>query len=185
MAKTNEYQQTLNLPTTDFPMRANLSELEPRIQQFWEEIDLYQAVQEHGRGQPKFILHDGPPFSNGDIHLGQALNKILKDVLVKYQTMRGFDVPVRAGVGQPRAADGDPRDPDLRDRPPRDRSDGAAGALGGDGPALRGRAAGAVPAPGRARRLGAPVPHDGPGVRGGGARALPEVRGAEVRVPAG
>jgi isoleucyl-tRNA synthetase len=78
-------------------MRANLGELEPRIQRFWEEINLYRTVQEHAAGRPQYILHDGPPFSNGDIHLGQALNKILKDVVVKYKTMRGFDSPFVPG----------------------------------------------------------------------------------------
>ena len=97
MEKQADYRKTLSLPTTDFPMRANLGEMEPRLQQFWEEIDLYRAVQEHAAGRPKYLLHDGPPFSNGDIHLGQALNKILKDVVVKYKTMRGYDVPFVPG----------------------------------------------------------------------------------------
>ena len=97
MAKTNDYQKTLNLPKTDFPMRANLRELEPRIQRFWEDIGLYETIQRHRNGSPQYILHDGPPFSNGDIHLGQALNKVLKDVVVKYQTMRGFDCPYVPG----------------------------------------------------------------------------------------
>jgi isoleucyl-tRNA synthetase len=97
MAKRSEYQQTLNLPKTDFPMRANLREMEPRIQQLWEEIGLYERVQEHRQGAPLYVLHDGPPFSNGDIHLGQALNKVLKDVVVKYQTMRGLCCPYVPG----------------------------------------------------------------------------------------
>ncbi len=97
MPDPKEYRKTLNLPTTAFPMKANLSELEPRIQAFWDEIDLYHAVQAHVAGRPKFILHDGPPFSNGDIHLGQALNKILKDVVVKYRTMQGCDAPFVPG----------------------------------------------------------------------------------------
>ncbi|UCC67860.1 MAG: isoleucine--tRNA ligase, partial [Armatimonadota bacterium] len=97
MAKRNDYRDTLNLPKTDFPMRANLGAMEPRIQRFWREINLYETVQQHTRGRPQYILHDGPPFSNGDIHLGQALNKILKDVVVKYKTMRGFDVPFVPG----------------------------------------------------------------------------------------
>jgi isoleucyl-tRNA synthetase len=96
-ANEKEYRQTLNLPKTDFPMRANLGEMEPRIQAFWDEIDLYATVQRQAAGRPKYLLHDGPPFSNGDIHLGQALNKILKDVVVKYQTMRGFDTPFVPG----------------------------------------------------------------------------------------
>ncbi len=92
-----DYRNTLNLPKTDFPMKANLPELEPRIQQFWQEIDIYRLVSEKTAGKPKYILHDGPPFSNGDIHLGHALNKILKDILVKYKTMRGFDAPYVPG----------------------------------------------------------------------------------------
>ncbi len=78
-------------------MKANLRELEPRIQGYWDEIDLYNTVQQARSGAPKFILHDGPPFSNGDIHLGQALNKVLKDVVVKFKTMRGFDCPYVPG----------------------------------------------------------------------------------------
>ncbi len=97
MAKTSDYQQTLNLPKTAFPMKANLREMEPRIQSFWEEIGLYRTVQARRQGSPKFVLHDGPPFSNGDIHLGQALNKVLKDVVVKFKTMRGFDCPFVPG----------------------------------------------------------------------------------------
>ncbi len=97
MATTSEYRKTLNLPKTDFPMRADLREMEPRLQRFWEEIDLYGTVQDHRKGRPQYILHDGPPFSNGDIHLGQALNKVLKDVVVKYKTMRGFDCPFVPG----------------------------------------------------------------------------------------
>jgi isoleucyl-tRNA synthetase len=78
-------------------MRADLSEMEPRIQRFWQEIDLYETVQRHAEGRPQYILHDGPPFSNGDIHLGQALNKILKDVVLKYKAMRGFATPYVPG----------------------------------------------------------------------------------------
>jgi len=92
-----DYRQTLNLPATEFPMRADLGELEPRIQRFWQEIDLYRSVQRHVKGRPQYLLHDGPPFSNGDIHIGQALNKVLKDIVVKYKTMRGFDCPYVPG----------------------------------------------------------------------------------------
>jgi isoleucyl-tRNA synthetase len=92
-----DYRKTLNLGKTSFPMKANLPRLEPEIQRFWGEIDLYRTVQAARQGAPKFILHDGPPFSNGDIHLGTALNKILKDIVVKYKTMRGFDCPFVPG----------------------------------------------------------------------------------------
>lgn len=92
-----DYRKTLNLPQTEFPMKANLPELEPRIQQFWQEIDIYRLACEKSAGKEKYILHDGPPFSNGDIHLGHALNKILKDIVVKFKTMRGFDAPYVPG----------------------------------------------------------------------------------------
>ena len=83
------YSETLNLPKTDFPMRAELSKREPEIERFWEEIELYQKSLEKP-GQGDFILHDGPPYSNGHIHMGHALNKTLKDFVVKYKTMAGF-----------------------------------------------------------------------------------------------
>jgi len=92
-----EYNQTMNLPKTDFPMRANLSQREPEILKFWEEEDIYHKVQEQNAGKPKFILHDGPPYANGDIHLGTTLNKILKDMVVKYKSMTGFDAPYVPG----------------------------------------------------------------------------------------
>jgi len=92
-----DYSQTLNLPTTDFPMRGNLPQAEPKIQQWWDEIDIYAKVQESRKGRPKFILHDGPPFANGDIHIGHALNKILKDIIVRYKSMQGFDAPYVPG----------------------------------------------------------------------------------------
>jgi len=97
MEKKSDYRSTLNLPQTEFPMRANLGDMEPRIQRFWEQMDLYHAVQRHTKGRTQYILHDGPPFSNGDIHLGQALQKTLKDVVIKFKTMRGFDCPFVPG----------------------------------------------------------------------------------------
>ncbi|WP_027717361.1 isoleucine--tRNA ligase [Desulfovirgula thermocuniculi] len=92
-----DYSQTLNLPRTAFPMRANLPQREPEILKFWEEIDIYRLVQRKNAGRPKFILHDGPPYANGHIHLGTALNKILKDIIVKYHSMAGFDAPFVPG----------------------------------------------------------------------------------------
>lgn len=91
------YDGMLNLPRASLPMRANLPLREPEILRFWDEIDLYRKVREKRCGAPKFVLHDGPPYSNGDIHLGQALNKILKDFVVKYKTLRGFDSPFVPG----------------------------------------------------------------------------------------
>jgi isoleucyl-tRNA synthetase len=96
MAK-GKYDGTLNLPQTEFPMRANLAKREPDILKFWEKMDLYHKVQEHNQGRPKFILHDGPPYANGDIHMGHTLNKVLKDIIVKYKSMAGFDSPYVPG----------------------------------------------------------------------------------------
>ncbi len=92
-----DYSKTLNLPKTEFPMRANLPEQEPKILKFWEEIDIYRLVQEKNKGRPKFILHDGPPYANGHIHLGTAMNKILKDIVVKFHSMSGYDAPFVPG----------------------------------------------------------------------------------------
>ena len=87
----NEYAATLYLPQTDFPMRAGLPQLEPDLLKRWAEIDLYGALRKAAAGRPKFVLHDGPPYANGNIHIGHALNKILKDVVTKSQQMLGFD----------------------------------------------------------------------------------------------
>ncbi|TDA65720.1 MAG: isoleucine--tRNA ligase [Clostridia bacterium] len=92
-----DYSQTVNLPRTDFPMRARLPQREPEIMRFWDETDIYQKAQQQNRGRPRFILHDGPPYANGDIHLGTALNKILKDMVVKFHSMRGEEAPYVPG----------------------------------------------------------------------------------------
>lgn len=86
-----DYRNTLNLPKTDFPMRANLAKREPEFLKRWEEKDIYQKLQEQTRGKKKYILHDGPPYANGNIHIGTALNKILKDFIVKSKFMAGFN----------------------------------------------------------------------------------------------
>ena len=92
-----EYGKTLNLPQTDFPMRGNLPQKEPELLAMWREMDIYKLVNEKNAGRPKFILHDGPPYANGDIHLGHSLNKILKDIIVKHRSMAGFDAPYIPG----------------------------------------------------------------------------------------
>ena len=86
-----DYKESLNLPHTDFPMKANLSRREPEILARWEGMELYRLLREQGKGRPRYILHDGPPYANGNIHLGTALNKILKDMIVKSRQMSGFD----------------------------------------------------------------------------------------------
>src|SRR6202171_2803581 len=90
-AEANDYSKTLFLPQTEFPMRAGLPQREPEILKRWNEIDLYNRLREQARGRAKFVLHDGPPYANGNIHIGHALNKILKDVVTKSQQMLGFD----------------------------------------------------------------------------------------------
>ncbi|MGH7981535.1 MAG: isoleucine--tRNA ligase [Candidatus Udaeobacter sp.] len=91
------YKQTLNLPRTDFPMKANLAAREPEMLKAWEETRLYQQIQKSREGRELFVLHDGPPFANGDVHMGTALNKILKDFVVKSQTMLGKRAPYVPG----------------------------------------------------------------------------------------
>lgn len=94
---TKKYNDTLNLPKTDFQMKAHLSEKEPEMLRFWEDSDIYNKLLEKNKNGQQFILHDGPPYANGDIHLGHALNKILKDFIIKYKLMNGYYVPFRPG----------------------------------------------------------------------------------------
>ena len=88
---STDYSKTLFLPQTEFPMRAGLPQREPDILKTWNKIGLYERLRETSAGRPKFVLHDGPPYANGNIHIGHALNKILKDVVTKSQQMLGFD----------------------------------------------------------------------------------------------
>ena len=92
-----DWKETLNLPRTDFPMKANLPITEPQVLARWAAMDLYGKIQAQRQGAPKFVLHDGPPYANGQIHLGTALNKILKDFVVKSRSMAGFDAPYIPG----------------------------------------------------------------------------------------
>ncbi len=92
-----DWKDTLNLPRTDFPMKANLPVAEPQTLARWEAEDLYGQIRERRKGAPRFVLHDGPPYANGEIHTGTALNKILKDIVVKSRTMAGFDAPYVPG----------------------------------------------------------------------------------------
>lgn len=92
-----EWKDTLNLPKTEFPMKGNLPNKEPEIISFWDKINLYAKLREERKGAPKYILHDGPPYANGHIHVGHALNKTIKDILVKYQSMLGKDAPFVPG----------------------------------------------------------------------------------------
>jgi isoleucyl-tRNA synthetase len=92
-----DYKATLNLPRTDFPMKANLPQREPELLSWWERERLYERIQGAGKDRPLYVLHDGPPYANGHIHIGHALNKILKDIVVKSKTMAGYRVPYVPG----------------------------------------------------------------------------------------
>ena len=92
-----DYKHTINLPQTDFPMKADLTQREPAAVRAWEERGTYAKLRELARGRPRFVLHDGPPYANGAIHIGHAVNKILKDIVVKSRSMDGFDSPYIPG----------------------------------------------------------------------------------------
>ena len=96
-ATEKEYKDSVNLPNTAFPMKANLTQREPEILKRWEEMGLYKLLRESRRGQKKYVLHDGPPYANGELHSGHALNKLLKDFVVKSRQMAGFDAPYVPG----------------------------------------------------------------------------------------
>ncbi len=91
------YKDTLLMPETDFAMRGNLPKREPQMQEAWEQMDLYTRVQEKNAGKPQYILHDGPPYANGDIHMGHALNKVLKDIIVRFKSLNGYQSPMIPG----------------------------------------------------------------------------------------
>jgi isoleucyl-tRNA synthetase len=91
------YKDTINLPKTKFSMKANLARLEPDMQKRWAGMGLYERLRDARRDSPRWVLHDGPPYPTGDLHIGTGLNKVLKDFLVRYRTMRGFDAPYVPG----------------------------------------------------------------------------------------
>ncbi|MCE9550395.1 MAG: class I tRNA ligase family protein, partial [Betaproteobacteria bacterium] len=92
-----DYKKTLNLPDTPFPMRGDLAKREPQMLAQWQAQQRYEKIRATSLGRPKFILHDGPPYANGDIHIGHAVNKVLKDIIVKSKTLSGFDAPYVPG----------------------------------------------------------------------------------------
>src|ERR1700741_1832854 len=97
MTSSTDLKSTLNLPKTDFPMKANLPQSEPRRIEAWTRDDLYGKVREARKGGSPFVLHDGPPYANGDVPLGTALNKVLKDLVVRSRSMAGHDSPYVPG----------------------------------------------------------------------------------------
>ena len=92
-----DYKNTLFLPTTDFPMRAGLPKKEPEWLERWAKLDLHKQLRARSKGQERFVLHDGPPYANGHIHIGTGMNKILKDFVVRSRQMAGLDAPYRPG----------------------------------------------------------------------------------------
>ena len=97
MTDAPDYKSTVFLPQTDFPMKAGLAQKEPAIAAHWEAMDLYGKLREKRAGRERFTLHDGPPYANGDIHMGHAMNKVLKDIIVRSQSLLGKDAPYVPG----------------------------------------------------------------------------------------
>ena len=93
----SDYKDTLNLPSTNFPMKGNLPSKEPLIQKKWEDENLYKKLLNLNKNSKKFILHDGPPYANGDIHIGHAVNKILKDIIIRSKILSGYKTPFIPG----------------------------------------------------------------------------------------
>ena len=94
---SDKKDQKLNLPKTEIPMKANLNEREPKMLEEWSKRDVYQKIRKQNSGKEKFILHDGPPYANGKIHIGHAVNKVLKDITIKSKTLQGLDAPFIPG----------------------------------------------------------------------------------------
>lgn len=156
----NDYKQSMNLPKTDFSMRANLPQNEPKRLEKWAEEDIYHRILEKNKDGEPFILHDGPPYANGPIHIGHAFNKILKDFVIKSHAQRGYFTPYIPGWdchGQPIEHEVEKKlgTEKMRELP---LGDGAPSVprVGGK---VRRRAAQRLQAPGRERRLGASIPH--------------------------
>ena len=182
--KARDYSETLFLPKTDFPMRAGLPQREPEILARWKSLDLYGRLRAAAKGRPRFILHDGPPYANGNIHIGHALNKILKDVVTKSQQMLGFDsnyvpgwdchgLPIEWKIEEENYRAKGASKPDFSNPAALDRIPPGVPRLRR---ALDRRAAPGVRAPRRHRRLGASLHHDGLLRRGADRARADEVR---------
>ena len=101
---SKDYRDTLNLPQTDLSMKAGLAKKEPELLSYWDSIDLYSKIREQNKGKKQFILHDGPPYANGDIHLGHAVNKVLKDITIKVSKPSRKRCALRSWLGLPWSA---------------------------------------------------------------------------------
>ena len=175
-------KDTLNLPKTSFPMKANLAQREPEILQRWERDDIYGQIREARAQSRIFVLHDGPPYANGHIHHGHVLNKILKDLVVKSKTMAGFNTAYLPGWGLPRPAD--------RARGGQDAGRSQEGYVDGPDrqrvpqvrPELHRHPARGVPPPGRAGRVGRALLHDALQLRGGDRAPIRRIRARRLRL---
>jgi isoleucyl-tRNA synthetase len=115
MSDKPDYKDTVFLPKTDFPMKAGLAAKEPAILARWAQEDLYGQLRQARAGAERFILHDGPPYANGDLHMGHAMNKILKDIVVRSASLRGYDAPyIPAGTATACRSNGRSRKPIAR-----------------------------------------------------------------------
>ena len=166
--KARDYSETLFLPKTDFPMRAGLPQKEPEILARWRELDLYGRLRAAAKGRPRFVLHDGPPYANGNIHIGHALNKILKDVVTRSQQMLGYDsnyVPGWDCHGLPIEWKIEEENYRAKGKPKPDLSNPAAlvefRRECRPSPSTGSRCRGGIRAARRRRRLGASLHHDG------------------------
>ena len=178
--KSRDYSETLFLPKTDFPMRGGLPQKEPELLARWAKLDLYGRLRAAGKGRTKFVLHDGPPYANGNIHMGTALGSMLKDVVTRSQQMMGFEFELRARLGLPRPADrvegrgGIPRQGQEQGRGADHRIPPRVPRLR---PALGRRAARRIHAARRRRRLGPLLQHHDLSGRGADRARADEVRG--------
>ena len=183
-----DYKATLNLPKTAFPMKANLPKTEPEMLAWWESFGIYKRVRQASAGRPVWILHDGPPYANGHIHLGTMLNKVLKDLLVRMTLEEKVAQMMCLWKGKGQFTDAEGRF-DPTKAPEWFRV--GIGRIERHGGAVEPRDPGQRPArvpPGRVRRLGQSLHHDGSGVRGGYRararplrRARPRLQGPEAR----
>ncbi len=168
-AEARDYRGTVFLPKTAFPMRGDLPKREPAMLERWARLGLWERLRAQSKGRDTFVLHDGPPYANGNLHIGHALNKILKDVINRAAQMAGLRRQLRPRLGLPRPADrmegrgGIPLQGQGQGRGPGARLPRRVPRLCD---ALARRAVGGVPAPGRRRRLGRPLRDDGLRPRG-------------------
>ena len=157
-----DYNKTINLPKTDFPMRAGLPKREPEMLKRWKDQDVYHELLKKNEGKPLFNLHDGPPFSNGALHMGHALNKSIKDIITRSYAMRGYYTPYIPGWDNHGMPIESAIIKEQKLKPQGHERAGVPLRLPRLRPALCGCPERGLPADGRHRRLGEPLPHHEP-----------------------